>query len=189
MMDNHQQDRTAQTDTTPSDATPTDTIQADATQSDIAEPAMAHIEPAPMDVTPAISCPEGWRPLPPRVRTVWLITEAFQCAIWLAVCGVIAAICLANGWWGFWQRLIIGVAVVYAVLELVSQPLQTKYMYAFTRFRIGERDLATRKGWLFRTSTTTPYTRVQHVDTKQTRSNVISDSPQWWCTPPPTSTK
>ncbi|WP_190973797.1 PH domain-containing protein [Bifidobacterium reuteri] len=110
---------------------------------------------------------DGWRPLPPRVRTVWLITEAFQCAIWLAVCGVIAAICLANGWWGFWQRLIIGVAVVYAVLELVSQPLQTKYMYAFTRFRIGECDLATRKGWLFRTSTTTPYTRVQHVDTKQ----------------------
>lgn len=166
-MDNHQQDRTAQTDTTPSDATPTDTVQANATQSDAAEPAMAHIEPAPNDAAPAASCSDGWRPLPPRVRTVWLITEAFQCAIWLAVCGVIAAICLANGWWGFWQRLIIGVAVVYAVLELVSQPLQTKYMYAFTRFRISERDLATRKGWLFRTSTTTPYTRVQHVDTKQ----------------------
>ena len=41
------------------------------------------------------------------------------------------------------------------------------YLYAFTRFRIGERALSTRKGWLFRRSTTTPYTRVQHVDTKQ----------------------
>ena len=122
--------------------------------------------PSSHDAQPA-SCSEDWRPLPPRVRTAWLITEAIQCAIWLAVCGVIAAVCMTNGWWGFWQRLIVGVAVVYAVLELVSQPLQTKYMYAFTRFRIGEHDLATRKGWLFRTSTTTPYTRVQHVDTKQ----------------------
>ena len=161
-MDNRQQDRTA-----PSNTTQFDAVQAEATQSDAAEPAMPHVEPVPNDAAPAASCSDGWRPLPPRVRTVWLITEAFQCAIWLAVCGVIVAICLANGWWGFWQRLIIGVAVVYAVLELVSQPLQTKYMYAFTRFRIGERDLATRKGWLFRTSTTTPYTRVQHVDTKQ----------------------
>ncbi|KAA8826567.1 PH domain-containing protein [Bifidobacterium myosotis] len=121
----------------------------------------------PSNSVPAPSCFKGWRPLPPRVRTVWLINEAIQCAIWLAACGVITAICLTNGWWGFWQRLIVGIAVIYAVLELVSQPLQTKYMYAFTRFRIGERDLATRKGWLFRNSTTTPYTRVQHVDTKQ----------------------
>ncbi|QTB90097.1 PH domain-containing protein [Bifidobacterium saguini] len=108
-----------------------------------------------------------WRPLPPSVRTVWLINEAIQCAIWLAVCAVIAAVCMANDWWGFWQQLIVGIAVAYAVLDLASQPLQTKYLYAFTRFRIGERDLATRKGWLFRRSTTTPYTRVQHVDTKQ----------------------
>ena len=45
--------------------------------------------------------------------------------------------------------------------------MQTNYLYAFTRFRIGERALSTRKGSLFRRSTTTPYTRVQHVDTKQ----------------------
>ncbi|WP_193316258.1 PH domain-containing protein [Bifidobacterium cebidarum] len=110
---------------------------------------------------------QGWQPLPPRVRTVWLINEAIQCVIWLAVCAVVAAVCMANGWWGFWQRLIVTLAAAYSVLDLASQPLQTKYIYAFTRFRIGERDLATRKGWLFRRSTTTPYTRVQHVDTKQ----------------------
>ncbi|MBT1164369.1 PH domain-containing protein [Bifidobacterium felsineum] len=110
---------------------------------------------------------QDWHPLPSRVRTVWLINESIQCIIWLAVCAVVAAICMANDWWGFWQRLIVTLAAAYSILDLASQPLQTKYLYAFTRFRIGERDLATRKGWLFRRSTTTPYTRVQHVDTKQ----------------------
>ncbi|PLS24118.1 PH domain-containing protein [Bifidobacterium imperatoris] len=114
-----------------------------------------------------ININDDWRPLPPSVRKVWLINEAIQCVIWLAVCAVIAAVCMVNDWWGFWQQLIVGIAAAYAVLDLASQPLQTKYLYAFTRFRIGERDLATRKGWLFRRSTTTPYTRVQHVDTKQ----------------------
>lgn len=108
-----------------------------------------------------------WRPLPKRVRTVWLINEAIGCAIWLVVCGAIMAICIANNWWGFWQQLIVGLFALYVILDFASQPLQTKYLYAFTRFRIGEHDLATRKGWLVRTSTTTPYTRVQHVDTKQ----------------------
>ncbi|WP_163197669.1 PH domain-containing protein [Bifidobacterium platyrrhinorum] len=108
-----------------------------------------------------------WRPLPRRVRTVWLINEAIGCAIWLAACGVFVAICMTNGWWGFWTKLVALLVTVYAVGDLATQPLQTKYLYAFTRFRIGERELATRKGWLFRRTTTTPYNRVQHVDTKQ----------------------
>ncbi|RSX53553.1 Bacterial PH domain-containing protein [Bifidobacterium goeldii] len=113
------------------------------------------------------SCDDGWRPLPERVRIVWLINEAISCAMWLAACGVVATVCIINNWWGLWQQIIVALAAAYAVLDLASQPLQTKYLYAFTRFRIGEHELATRKGWLYRRSSTTPYTRVQHVDTKQ----------------------
>lgn len=109
----------------------------------------------------------AWRPLPERVRTVWLINEAIQCAVWLAACGVFTAVCISHDWWGFWTQLVAALAAAYAVGDLATQPLQTRYRYAFTRFRIGERDLATRTGWLWRRSTTTPYNRVQHVDTRQ----------------------
>lgn len=110
---------------------------------------------------------DGWRTLPDRARSAWLVGEAIGCGIWLGVCGAVTAICMMNDWWGFWPRLVVALAAAYAVLDLAFQPLQTKYAYAFYRFRIGERDLRTRRGWLFRRSTTVPYNRVQHVDTRQ----------------------
>ena len=123
---------------------------------------------SPAQDSPTQDSSDGqWRALPERVRTVWLINEAIGCAVWLAACGVFAAVCIANDWWGFWTQLVAAIVAVYSIGDLATQPLQTKYLYAFTRFRIGERALSTRKGWLFRRSTTTPYTRVQHVDTKQ----------------------
>ena len=108
-----------------------------------------------------------WRALPQRVRRVWLVNEALSTLAALAVCAMAAAICLANGWWDFWQPLIIGLVAAYSVLDLAFQPLQTTYAYAFNRFSIGEKDLRLRKGWLFRSTTTVPFNRVQHVDTKQ----------------------
>ena len=80
--------------------------------------------------------PDGqWRALPERVRTVWLINEAIGCAVWLAACGVFAAVCIANDWWGFWTQLVAAIVAVYSIGDLATQPLQTKYLYAFTRFQ------------------------------------------------------
>lgn len=107
-----------------------------------------------------------WRALPERVKRVWLINEAIQCAFFLAGCAVMMVAALVNNWW-FFLRIAIGLIAVYAVLSLAFQPIQTRYAYAFNRFRIGERDMSIRKGWLFRSSTTIPFNRVQHVDTKQ----------------------
>ncbi|MBW3092455.1 PH domain-containing protein [Bifidobacterium sp. 82T10] len=108
-----------------------------------------------------------WRKLPERMDQVWMIGEAVSCACWLAGCAVAAAICWFNGWWHFWQPLVIGLVGAGAILSLASQPLQTRYRYAFNRFMIGDRYLRIRDGWLFRTTTTIPYNRVQHVDTEQ----------------------
>ena len=110
--------------------------------------------------------PSGWRALPERVKRVWLINEAIQCAFILAGCAVATVLSFVYDWWTFWQ-IAIGLIAAYAVLSLAFQPIQTKYAYAFNRFRIGERDMSMRKGWLFRSSTTIPFNRVQHVDTKQ----------------------
>ena len=63
--------------------------------------------------------------------------------------------------------MVLGAIAVFVLLELATQPLQSRYSYEFSRFSIGERDLRIRKGWMFRSSVTVPFNRVQHVDTKQ----------------------
>lgn len=107
-----------------------------------------------------------WHPYPERIQRMWLLSEALQCVFWSAVCVIAAVICWFNHWWN-WQPIVIGVFAAINLLDFASQPLQTKYRYSFGRFLIGERFLRVRKGWLFRSTTTIPYNRVQHVDVKQ----------------------
>lgn len=107
-----------------------------------------------------------WHPYPERIQRMWLLSEALQCIFWSAVCAIAAAICWFNHWWS-WQPIVIGVFAAINLLDFASQPLQTKYRYSFVRFLIGEQFLRIRKGWLFRSTTTIPYNRVQHVDIKQ----------------------
>lgn len=107
-----------------------------------------------------------WQPYPERIRTMWLTSEALQFVFWLAVCAAAAVICWMNDWWR-WQPIIIALLAAVNVLDFASQPLQTRYKYAFHRFMIDDRFLRIRTGWLFRSTVTVPYNRVQHVDTKQ----------------------
>ena len=108
-----------------------------------------------------------WRSLPERIKRVWLLRSVSTDTAVVLVCAVLASIFIASDWWGFWQALVLGLIAAWAVLELATQPLQTRYAYRFTRFSIGERDLKLHTGWLFRKSVTVPFNRVQHVDTKQ----------------------
>lgn len=109
---------------------------------------------------------DAWRPYPERIQHMWMVSEALQFVFWSAVCVVAAVVCWFNHWWT-WQPVVIGVFAVINILDFASQPLQTKYRYSFNRFMIGDRFLRIREGWLFRSTTTVPYNRVQHVDTKQ----------------------
>ncbi|MBT1160649.1 MULTISPECIES: PH domain-containing protein [Bifidobacterium] len=119
---------------------------------------------SPPDTEPRTSA--AWQPYPERIQRMWLAGEALQCALWLAGCAAAAVICWMNGWWR-WQPVIIALIAAVNVLDFASQPLQTRYKYAFHRFMIGDRFLRVRTGWLFRSTVTVPYNRVQHVDTKQ----------------------
>lgn len=108
-----------------------------------------------------------WRPLPEHVRSVWMVNQAIITACVLAGCAAAVLICVACNWWGFAQGLVIALVTAAAVVDCATQPLQTKYAYAFSRFAIDRHCLHIHKGWLFRKSTTIPFNRVQHVDTKQ----------------------
>lgn len=85
----------------------------------------------------------------------------------IAVCGMTAVVCHIVGWWSWCHALVLTVIAVLAVLELATQPLRARYAYRFSRYSIGEHDVMLHRGWLLRTTTTIPYNRVQHVETRQ----------------------
>ncbi|PLS30533.1 Bacterial PH domain-containing protein [Bifidobacterium margollesii] len=108
-----------------------------------------------------------WSSLPAAVKRVWLLRSLGMDLGGMALCAIAAVVCRIVGWWSFWHGLVLGVIVALLLAELITQPLQTRYSYAFNRYSIGEHDVMLKKGWLLRTTTTIPYNRVQHVETKQ----------------------
>lgn len=150
----------------PDDAMPTTIQDCDSAGSDAsASYQSTHIDaPAPgIDAEPA----PAWRQLPAQVKRVWLIVELIASAALIGGAAAFAALCVALDWWGLWQGVAAGAAAAVGLVDLVTTPLQIRYSYQFCRFRIGERDIRIAKGWIFRSSVTVPFNRVQHVDTKQ----------------------
>ncbi|MBM6700185.1 PH domain-containing protein [Bifidobacterium pullorum subsp. saeculare] len=108
-----------------------------------------------------------WQRPPERITRAWMVQGLIMAAALAAAAVVTAAVCQINGWWNFWTVALAVVLAVLAVAALASIPVSNRYDYEFNQFSIGERDVRIRKGWLFRSMTTVPYNRVQHVDTKQ----------------------
>lgn len=109
----------------------------------------------------------AWRQLPAQVKRVWLIVDLIFSAVLIVGAAAFAVLCMALDWWGLWQGLAAGIVATIGLVNLVTLPLQIRYSYQFCRFRIGERDIRIAKGWIFRSSVTVPFNRVQHIDTKQ----------------------
>lgn len=108
-----------------------------------------------------------WRRPPERVKRAWTVQGLLTAAGFAAGAIVAAAVCQANGWWSFWTTALVVVLAALAVAVLVSIPPTNRYDYESNQFSISGRDVRIRKGWIFRSMTTVPYNRVQHVDTKQ----------------------
>ncbi|WP_165777317.1 PH domain-containing protein [Bifidobacterium primatium] len=108
-----------------------------------------------------------WHSLPAAVKRVWLLRALSRDGVGLAGCAAAAIICRVVGWWSVWHCLVLAAAAALLLLDLVTQPLRTTYSYAFSRYSIGEHDVMLHRGWLLRDTTTIPYNRVQHVETRQ----------------------
>lgn len=107
-----------------------------------------------------------WHRLPEQVRTLWMTRQCLTTGAFLAACVAAAIACWHWQWWT-WQPYAIAILAAISAIDLLTQPLQTRYEYAFHQFLIDQHDMQLSKGWLWRTTTTIPFTRVQHVDTQQ----------------------
>jgi membrane protein YdbS with pleckstrin-like domain len=109
---------------------------------------------------PALTPGDGWQPLPPRARTLFVLAN-------LVGFGVVAIGSLIPI--GF--LLPRPVAQALAVVILIVLPAfgiwLARKQYAYTRWRLDDDGFALRRGRLWQTETRVPATRVQHLDLKR----------------------
>ena len=108
---------------------------------------------------PATAVEPGWRPLPPRARSLFRLTDALLLAIVLGFAGFLLATVLDIGW-----AAAAGFAGIVAGLGL---GLSTgAYRHRRTQWVLDEDGFAVARGRWWRRETRVPVTRVQHVDLK-----------------------
>ena len=117
--------------------------------------------PAPLDAPDppqAPGLPEGWQPLPPRARRLFVLGNVFGFGV-LAL-GLLVPIGLLLRGTPF--------ALPLALLVLVALPGWGAWLavrqYAATRWRLDGDGYALRRGRLWRRETFVPKSRVQHLD-------------------------
>lgn len=119
------------------------------------------------DTDPAISPAatpspaDGWQPLPPRARTLFVLANLVGFGI--AAAGSLAVIGLLVPW----KPL----AVALSLTNIVALPALgiwlARKQYRYTQWRLDDDGFALRRGRLWQTETRVPATRVQHLDLKR----------------------
>ena len=120
--------------------------------------ALQPAQPRPVDGTDAGTV--AFRPLDPRVRTVWWIVGGFMLLVAVSVAAGIGALFLDG------SRRWLPALVVFA-LGAPATVLIPWARYRRWRFALRERDLWLRSGVLWRSTSVIPYARLQFVDTTQ----------------------
>jgi membrane protein YdbS with pleckstrin-like domain len=116
-------------------------------------------EPAePDDGTAALV--DARRPLDPRVLRLWRIEAAIWWGVALLVGGGIAVLMLVTGTGELVAVLILVALVLLAVLAVVGPSVR----YRAWRYEVGDEGLLLEHGVVTRTTSLTPFRRIQHVD-------------------------
>ncbi|MFR0568982.1 PH domain-containing protein [Bifidobacterium apri] len=107
------------------------------------------------------------QPLPQAIVNVWITRSVIGCTVgvFIIVAVVIAGILAGLPAPAVWAIII--AALLLWTLLIVTCVIIAKYRYRFTSYRIDRTVFSVQTGFMFRTLTVVPYTRVQHVETKQ----------------------
>lgn len=146
---------------------PTDTVhpQTGAAQSDQYGQRTPLAVPPPTTSSSLSQAPS--QPLPQAIVNVWIVRSVIGCTIGVlivvavVIAGIVAGLPGPSAW------VIATAAIVLWTLLIVTCVIIAKYRYRFTSYRIDRNVFSVQTGFMFRTLTVVPYTRVQHVETKQ----------------------
>ena len=103
--------------------------------------------------------------LDPRARTMWYVSEAIQCVIWIAIIWAIAwALFRFTPIETWWVVLAAAVIIVGSIIETVVSP---GLRYRYWRYEIREDEVDLQHGFVTTTRQLVPMSRIQHVDTRR----------------------
>lgn len=146
---------------------PTDTVhpQTGAAQSDQYGQRTPLAVPPPTTSSSLSQAPP--QPLPQAIVNVWITRSVIGCTVGvlITVAVVIAGILAGLPAPAVWAIII--AALLLWTLLIVTCVIIAKYRYRFTSYRIDRTVFSVQTGFMFRTLTVVPYTRVQHVETEQ----------------------
>lgn len=116
--------------------------------------------PAPEGLPPEPAIADGWQPLPPRARTLFLISHGLGWSVLLVPALVLIANLLA------WP--VPGIPAALAALVLIPAwgLWQALRRYRYAHWLLDDTGFGYRRGRLWQVETRVPRTRVQHVDLK-----------------------
>ena len=131
----------------------------------MSEPDPTHDNSADVDsdavAMPASTIGDGWQPLPPRARTLFMLAN-------LVGFGVVAVGSLVPiGFLVPWKPLAIALSMASILVLPAFGIWLARKQYHHTRWRLDDDGFALRRGRLWQTETRVPATRVQHLDLKR----------------------
>ena len=122
------------------------------------QPDPADASPPSNDAVPPADADTGWQPLPPRARSLFLLSGAIT---WTLL-GIVVAVALAI------VRPFDLPVVALALAPLVLLPAFGTWLalkkYRYTHWRLDGEGFALRRGRFWRAETRVPASRVQHLD-------------------------
>ncbi len=105
--------------------------------------------------------------MPENIKKVWRLRTTTSFMVFLILMGTGSLFLQKKGWLKGWQLyLVIGISALIISGHLISF-LMVNYRYHFHRYEIEETDLAIQEGYLNRSTTYVPFTRIQHLETDQ----------------------
>lgn len=105
--------------------------------------------------------------LPPAIKKVWRNNLLLDVVIFTVI-GVVAIIVvnLFDAFQGVWLW-ILGGYFCFFIIVIILGFIFIPYRYHYFRYEVTPQDLAFQKGYIFRSSTYVPISRIQHVETEQ----------------------
>lgn len=105
--------------------------------------------------------------LPESIKKVWkktsVLTFLLLVIVGIAIAGIFTYFDALSRTW----QLVLGVYFTVSILIFITTFLLITYRYTYFRYEITGKEVIFQKGFIFRSITYVPFSRIQHIETEQ----------------------
>lgn len=105
--------------------------------------------------------------LPESIKKVWIKTSSLTVAVSLLAGLVVTLGLLYFERFSRTFQIVLAIYVIVALVLFLLNFLLITYRYTFFRYEISDKEVIFQKGFIFRSITYVPFSRIQHIETEQ----------------------